>query len=71
MSDAAKLLEPSAGWLTSAEAARMLRLSPSGFRSLIARGRIKPDHRAGIGLRGHRFRVETIEKFLESGGERG
>jgi DNA-binding CsgD family transcriptional regulator len=53
-------------WLTTSEVAKRLKLTVSGVRALVRRGRIVPDHRgkSGASLAGHRFRVETIEAFL-------
>lgn len=56
--------------LTSEEAAKTLRITTSALRNLIFRGRIVPDHRGGRrgGLKGHRWSVETLKKFLDNGG---
>jgi hypothetical protein len=57
-------------WLTSKEAANLLKLKPSGLKSLVFRGKIQPDHRGGRGgLRGHRFRPETIQAYLMNKGQ--
>jgi hypothetical protein len=52
-------------WYTSAEAAQLMGLKPSSLKSLVFRGRIKPDHRGGCdGLKSHRFHISTLEAFL-------
>jgi len=64
----------SAEWLTTSEVAARLKLTVSGVRALVRRGRIVPDHhgKRGQSLAGHRFRVETVEAFLRgTGGEHG
>jgi hypothetical protein len=69
MSDAAK--RDTSGWLTSAEAAEMMRTSVHAVRQLVRRGRLKADYRGKRrgGLAGHRFKVETIQAFLDGGGQ--
>ena len=53
-------------WFSTAEAAQLLGLSPHTIRSLIFRGKLKPDHRGncGEGLKSHRFHIDTINAFL-------
>lgn len=57
-------------WLTSAEAAAKLKLKPAGLKALVFRGKIVPDHRGGRGgLRGHRFSIKTIHRYLRERGQ--
>lgn len=52
-------------WLTTEQAATMLGLKREGVKSLVFRKKLTPDYRGGQGgLRGHRFRLSTIQKFL-------
>lgn len=54
-------------WFTTAEAAAFFGIAPSSMRALVARGKIKPDHRGGSGgegLKSHRFHLDTLNAFL-------
>lgn len=57
---------PAKVWYSTREAADMLGLAPQTIRSLVFRGKIKPDHRGncGDGLKSHRFHIDTINAFL-------
>lgn len=66
MGDAAEKRVPV--WLTTAEAAEMMRTTPGAVLKLVARGRLVPDCPAGL-LHGHRFKIETIERLLKGGSE--
>jgi hypothetical protein len=55
--------------LTTVDVARRMQLTKSAVLSLVARGKLVPDHRGKQGfLKGHRFKPETIEAFLRKGG---
>jgi hypothetical protein len=54
-------------WFTTKEAAAFIGIAPTSMRSLVARGKIRPDHRGGSGgegLKTHRFHIDTLNSFL-------
>lgn len=52
-------------WYNSREAAEYMGMTVSAVKSLVFRGRLKPDHRGGCdGLKSHRFHVSTLDAFL-------
>lgn len=51
-------------WFTVTEAADYLRMSVNAIHQQISRGHLAPDARARPGLRVHRFRRATLDKFL-------
>jgi hypothetical protein len=59
------------GYLDMEQAAAVLNTTVSSLRTLIARGRIVPDHRGrrGGGLKGNRFTRKTLDEFVRRGHE--
>jgi hypothetical protein len=57
------------GFLDMEQAADYLRTTVSSLRTLVARGRIVPDHRGrrGGGLKGNRFTRKTLDEFVRRG----
>lgn len=54
-------------WFTTNQAASFIGIKPTSMRSLVARGKIRPDHRGGSGgegLKSHRFHIDTLNAFL-------
>lgn len=69
MPNAAHNLPEPQAWFDTAEAADYLRLkSAAALRKHVERGHIRPDSCAGAnGMRCHRFKRETLDRFLRGG----
>lgn len=52
-------------WYTTAEAAAYCSVLPGAIKSAVLRGRLVPDAPAGPGVRTHRFRKATLDRYLE------
>jgi len=67
--EAVGLQRENEGYLDMEQAAAVLNTTVSSLRTLIARGRIVPDHRGrrGGGLKGNRFTRKTLDEFVRRG----
>ncbi len=52
-------------WLTTKEAAVYVKMHKRTLLEHIAKGTLKPDSRARPGFKVHRFRRETLDKWLK------
>ena len=51
-------------WLTTVEAAAYVKMTKSALLQQIAKGNLAPDSRARPGLKLHRFRRSTLDRWL-------
>jgi excisionase family DNA binding protein len=52
-------------WLTTKEAAKYVKMHKRTLLDHISKGTLKPDSRARPGFKVHRFRRESLDRWLE------